>query len=109
MSIERFFTTLFTVRRQSWSGVLSSMSQVATFYGHLQPLQAELAETLGLTFTQAFTVWCPVDTNVQEGDEIEAGGVVYGVKAKQTHDYAPNAQNRHIELIAEKNLDYASA
>jgi hypothetical protein len=84
------------------------MSTVATFYGHIQPLQAELAETMGLTFTQAFTVWCPVTSNVQEGDEIEAGGVIYNVKAKQTHNYAPGAQNRHLELIVAKNLDYNS-
>ena len=102
--ISKFFTTLFTVSRQEWSEdsdgqQFSALAEVGTFLGHKQQASAELAQQLALNFTKTFTVWCPVDEDIREGDSIETeAGETYLVRAIQTND---TGNNQHLELVVE--------
>ncbi|MCX6785921.1 MAG: hypothetical protein NTZ18_03675 [Candidatus Komeilibacteria bacterium] len=105
MTIAKFFTTQFTTKRMSWSGESSALITQSTFDGYLQQAAAELAETLRLNFTRAFTLWCPLGTDVEEGDLISDGEFDYGVKAINKRDYGTN---QHLQLIIERHEDYLS-
>lgn len=74
---------------------------MGSFSGHRQQASAELVQNLGLTYTKAFTVWCPVGTDVVEGDTIEAEDGKYSVRAVQLNG---NGLNRHKQIVAELDL-----
>lgn len=101
--IQDFFTTSFTIKRAGWvsdgdGNLYSTESTNTTFYGHKQQATPELAQSLGLSFTKTFTVWCPVDTAVVEGDTIDDGTYVYSVRAVMQNNVGDNT---HLELIVE--------
>jgi len=100
-SIEKFFTKIFTVKRQEWSGDSSSNISQGTFNGHIQQGVAKAyQEDLGFRFTKAYTIWCPSDTDVQEGDRLEDGSDTYDVRFLINRGIGDNG---HLELIVEKN------
>lgn len=101
MSIDQYFTSEFTVKRMVWSGDSSAETEQGTFKGHLQQARAEDAENLKLVFTKTFAVWCPVDTDVEEGDTLVLGSNTYNVRAISTKNYG---NNQHLELIVEKDV-----
>jgi hypothetical protein len=106
MTIVDFFTTEFTVNRMAWDtdesgNEFSQEAEASTFSGHVQQTSMELAQSLGLRFTKTFTVWCPLATDVAEGDSLSDGTYTYHVKAKQTFD---NGDNAHLELVCEREL-----
>ena len=105
MSINRFFTTLFAVLRSQWSGESSSLISETSFFGHLQQATSQLAESLHLAYTRTFTVWCDVNTDVQEGDLIRDGEYDYSVRAIRKLNYGGN---QHLNLIVERHEDYLS-
>lgn len=81
--IKKFFKTYFEVRRPSWttddeSNQYSQMHTISQFYGHKQQASAELVQSLGLNFSKTFSVWCPLDTDVKEGDAVvlEKGNLI---------------------------------
>lgn len=102
--IEDFYTTPFTVLRPTWStdieGGFSYSELVAgtSFSGHLQQASAALVQSLGMSLTKTFTVWCPISTNVVEGDVIEADSIRYTVRAIMRNAIGDNA---HLELVVE--------
>jgi hypothetical protein len=101
--IEKFFTTTFEVNRAVWKtdeslNQYSELSTVGTFLGHLQQASAFLAENLGLNMTKTFTIWCPVDTDVLEGDSIETYEAIYTVRAIQKNN---TGVNTHLEIVVE--------
>lgn len=104
MSIERFFTTQFTLQRMTWTGDSSAELAAGTsFYGHIQQTDNVLAESLGLRFTEAFTVWCPLTTSVQRDDRITDNlSRTYIVKFVQEYRVG---NNTHLELVVEKYMD----
>ncbi len=113
MGVERFFTTTFTVVRDVWTGSgatkKSTQSNVGTFLGHIQQADAELTESLGLSFTEAYRIWASRDADVEEGDTLQAGNNTYSVKAINKRTYAAGReQNQHLEIMVELNKDYAS-
>lgn len=98
--IERFYTTSFTVKRMVWAGGKSSLSEVATFDGHIQQGTDErFQEYKGLTFTKAFTIWAPTSVNVVEGDIVNDGTNDYSVRLFQNREIGANSHN---EIIVEK-------
>jgi hypothetical protein len=102
--ISEFYTTHFTIRRASWSedesGLASSAEQeVVEFDGHLQQANMELVQHLGLTLAKSYSVWCPTETDVLEGDSItDEDGNVYSVRSKQVNGIG---MNKHVELLVE--------
>lgn len=100
--IGRLFNRTFTVKRQVASvvddvDVLSEEVQ-GTFKGHLQQASPEFAQSLGFTMTKTFSVWCPLETDVQDGDVLEVDEKVYAVKGVQEND---NCHQSHKELVVE--------
>ena len=100
MSISKFFTTTFTAKRMTWVGDdYSELATVPGFNGHLQQTEAVMAESLGMKFTETFTIWCAIDTAVQRDDRINSGGVNYTVKFVQE---LLVGIDKHLQLVVEK-------
>lgn len=103
MAISDFFTTAFTINRAVWDtdvdgNDFSEEEEAGTFNGHRQQASAELSQNLGLSFTKSFTIWCPVETDVKEGDTIIAEDGSYSVRAIQVNDIGGNT---HKQLVVE--------
>jgi hypothetical protein len=106
MSITDFFKTSFSVGRFTWSDESASESIVSSFYGHLQQANSELVEHLGLSFSTAFSIWCPITANVSIGDTLNDGSHTYSVKAINLRNFA--GTQKHLELTVERDEDYVS-
>ncbi|MFA5050956.1 MAG: hypothetical protein WC499_02475 [Patescibacteria group bacterium] len=103
MGIQDFMTKLFVIYRSVWAtdedgNSYSEEQEVGSFNGHIQQAQAEDIQNLALTFTKAFSIWCPVDTAVLEGDTLESVDGVYSVKAIQKYD---TGGNTHLQLVVQ--------
>lgn len=102
-TIERFFTKSAVVLRMAEGEedghYIQQESEVGTVAGHLQQADAELVAQLGLSLTQAFTFWCGVSEDIQEGDKLRIESVLYGVKAVMRVDASP--RNPHLEIVLE--------
>jgi hypothetical protein len=101
--IADFFTTSFSIKRAVWltdgdGNKYSEEQIVETFSGHIQQATIELAQGLGISFTKAFTIWCPINTDVKEGDVLYTSAAAYSVRAKRENNIG---DNRHIELTVE--------
>ena len=98
------YVTTFTAKRMVWNTDLSGnkyaeLSDINNFNGHIQQSSMELAQSVGLTFTKTFTIFCALDADVSEGDQLVSGNFTYTVKSKQ--EFA-NGDNAHLELICER-------
>lgn len=110
MSIEKHFTILFTVKRQTWTieteGDVdidkSEETIIGTFKGFVQQASAQYVQSLGLTFTKAYVIWCALGTNVNDGDVLESDTQTFTVRGKQENK---DGRNPHIELIVELSGD----
>lgn len=103
MSIQDFFTKLFVVKRPTWfkdeeQNDYSELAESGQFNGHIQQAGENLVASLGLTFTTAYTIWCPIDTDVRIGDTIDSIDGRYSVKGIQKND---NGINRHLQLVVQ--------
>jgi hypothetical protein len=98
--IERLFTTNLTVSRPVWTGDSAINTVTGTFGGHMQQARAELAQQLGYAMTKTFIIWCPIGTDVQEGDSLTDGTNTFSVRGVQVNN---NGANPHKELTVEKN------
>lgn len=108
--INDFYTTLFTVKRLEWTededyNQYSVIASVGSFSGHIQQASPELTQSLGLSFSKTFTIWCAVDEDVEEGDVLDSAEGEYLVKAVQKNNLGANA---HLELVVEYNKDSQS-
>jgi len=102
--INNYFTIQFTNYRQGgYVNGISSREEVGSFYGHLQQTSAELVENLGMSFTSAFTLWCPIDTDLETGDSLEDESNTYSVRAINKKNYG--GSNQHLEVFIEKDVD----
>lgn len=100
MSIENFYTTEFTVKRQTFSGGKSSLVTQGTFKGHLQQAGPDIMQQYqGLRHSKAWTIWCKPSTDVQEGDRLTAGGVNYDVRFVENRNVGNEG---HLQLVAEE-------
>lgn len=102
MSIQRFFQTLFTIKRMVWTDESSELSTVGSFYGHIQQTPADELPTLDSAYGKSHQVWCPVDTDVKTGDVIETGGISYSIRAINTRNYGTN---QHLQLTIQEDKD----
>jgi len=98
--IQKWYTTTFTVKRQTWSGESSSNVSQGTFNGHIQQMSDEnLQQFLGLRFGKAFKIYCAPATDIKEGDRIENGSINYDVKFILDRNIGTEG---HLEVIVEK-------
>lgn len=101
MSIKRFFTTSFTVTRQTWTGDSSALVSQGTFDGHIQQASADIMQQYeGLRLTKAWIIWCAPTVDVEEGDRITQGSDTYDVRFIENRNMGANA---HLHLICEKH------
>lgn len=101
MAIEKFFTTEFTVTRQTWTNDISALTDVDTFKGHIQQIGASVLQQYeSLRLTKAWIIWCSVDTDIQEGDRITQGDDTYDVRFIENRNVGNEA---HLHVIVEKN------
>jgi hypothetical protein len=104
MTIGGFYTSVFTAKRMVWAtdgngNQYSELEDIASFNGHIQQSSMELAQSPGLKFTKAFTIWCSLDEDVSEGDQLISGGFTYTIRSKQEFR---NGANAHLELVCER-------
>lgn len=105
--IEKKFTVTFSVIRQVWTTEIvgdqtidkSEESNVGTFLGYRQQTTTAYVQGLGLQITRPHTVWCPVDTEVTEGDVISS---TYGRDKVRFVQKNPDGANAHKELVVEQ-------
>lgn len=98
MSIRRFFDQDVVVRRlRTLSGNLKSYQATATVEGHIQSLDKEARQLLGIVEEKGWKAWFPVDADINEKDRItDEDGVVYEVREVVTKDYGAN---QHKECV----------
>jgi hypothetical protein len=99
-----YYVTPFTAKRMVWDtdgsgNEFSELADVPAFNGHIQQSSMELAQSVGLVFTKTYTIFCALDADVSEGDQLVSGAFTYTVKTKQ--EFA-NGGNAHLELICER-------
>lgn len=105
MSISDFYVTAFAAKRMVWStdgqgNQFSELDDTVTINGQIQQSSMELAQSLNLSLTKTFTIWCSIDANVSEGDQLVSGGFTYTVRVKQEFR---NGDNAHLELVCERD------
>lgn len=106
MSIHRFFDKDVEVRRlRSTGGDKIGYSSTATVDGHIQELDAEARQMLGIIEERAWQAWFDVDTDIKEQDRIvDENGTVYVVREITKKDYAFGI-NTHLDvLLYEENV-----
>lgn len=103
MSIQGFFDQDITVTRlSSVSGEKIAYSEVATVRGHIQELDAEARQALGIIEERAWQAWLGVDTDVVEQDRLtDEAGTVYVVREITKKDYKFGI-NTHLNVLLEE-------
>lgn len=98
MSIRRFFDQDVVVRRLSTvSGYRKSYQATATVEGHIQGLDDEARQALGILEEKAWKAWFPVDADISEQDVIvDKDGTEYKAREIVKKDYGIN---QHLEVI----------
>ena len=104
MTISDHYVTTFTAKRMVWAtdgggNDYSALSDIDPITGHIQQSSIQLAQSLNLAFTKAFTIWCGTAVDVNEGDQLVSGGFTFTVKNKQEF---LNGDNAHLELVCER-------
>ncbi len=107
MSIQRFFTTVFTIYRMIWiTSDTSELQSMGTFKGHKQQSPTDLVQTIGIGYGKGYKIWCPLGTDVKLEDVLTSGGESFSVRAINERNYAGG--NKHLELIVETSENYVS-
>jgi len=101
MSISKFYTTTFTVKRLVFLDSASNLQEQGSFSGHIQQATDDnLMEYAGLRLTKAFVIWCEPGEDVQEGDKLEEGSNKYDVRFAINRNVGSNG---HLQLLVEKS------
>jgi hypothetical protein len=101
--INDYFDKLFVIKRNSWledneGNSYSILAEISQFMGHLQQADARLLQSLGLTLTNSYSIWCPFDTGILAGDILMSSYGNFSVKAIQKFDIG---NNKHIQIVAQ--------
>lgn len=100
------FTTEFTRFGQVWTqetvnGSLIDKSveaEMGTFNGYRQQASPEYLQYVSQTLSKPHIIWCPVDTDVAEGETLES---VFGVDKVRAIQVNRDGRNPHKELLVE--------
>ena len=101
MAIRRFFDQNVVIQRLSTvSGNKKALQTTATVAGHIQSLDIEARQALGILEEKAWKAWFAVDAPIKEGDQLtDENGVRYSVREIVTKAYGIN---QHREVILEE-------
>ncbi len=90
------------MRLRSAGGRRESYQSTATVEGHIQALDDNAREVLGIIEEKAWKAWFDVDIDIQEQDRItDEAGKVYVVREVVNKNYAFGI-NVHTEVILEE-------
>ncbi len=100
MGIRRFFDQDIVVSRlRVLGGDRRGYSSTATVEGHIQELDTEARQALGIIEERGWTAYFDVNTDINEQDRLtDENGVVYVVREITKKDYG-FAVNTHLEVI----------
>lgn len=98
------FKTYYRNKRMVWYDEFAEQDDELGFYGYQQQMVADVAQSLGLSYTQAFTIWCAVDDDVLEGDEIENEDTLETFYVKAIKHLLDSKNNSHKQLFVEKQI-----
>jgi len=100
MSIRRFFDQDVIIRRLSTiSGNRKAYQTTATVEGHIQGLDDEAKQALGIIEEKVWKAWFEVDTDIQENDTLTGDdGKEYKIREIVTKDYGIN-QHKEVILV----------
>lgn len=101
--INDFYKTKFTIHRAVWKkdsegNEYSEETSLSEFHGHLQQASADLIQSLAMSFTKTFSVWCPLETDIKEGDTLYTDSETYSVKAIMIYDIGANS---HLQVVVQ--------
>ncbi len=96
--IGKKYNTTFTNERMIWYDESAELEEAVAFKGHLQQASAELSESVGLTFTKAYVIWCSLNTSIEVGDQIKANNKTFVVKSIKD---LLVGNNKHKQLYVE--------
>lgn len=101
MSIQRFFTKSVTIRRLSTvSGRKKAFQSTATVEAHIQEMDREARNRLGIIEERAWILWCDINEPFVEGDTVQdETGKEYKVREVTKKDYGVN---QHLQVILEE-------
>lgn len=71
--INKRYNTTFSNQRMVWYDEYTELQEASSFNGHIQQASAELSESLGLTYTKAYVIWCSLNAPVEIGDQLTSG------------------------------------
>lgn len=100
MDIEKFFTTTFTLFRQTWSNESSAEVSQSSFVGHIQQTNERYQNELDIAYGLGYKIWCAFTTDIQAGDRVNDGTNDYSVKTVVEHYTGPN---KHKTVIVIKD------
>jgi hypothetical protein len=97
-TIKRFFDkTVVVSRLRLTEGRKRAFSATATVDGHIQSLDYEGRQILGILNEKGWRAWFDVEADVKENDRItDSEGVVYNVREVIKKDYGIN---QHLEAV----------
>ena len=99
MSIANFYTTTFTREEFEYTDNKSVLVEATGFIGHIQQAQPDVIQFFEGKFALTHIIWCDIDTVINEGDVVTAGGVDYTVKSIQKNNIG---SNKHLEVYVEE-------
>lgn len=99
--IKNFFTKSLVIRRLTTiSGHKKQFQSTATVEGHIQAMDREARQRLGIIEERAWYVWMDIAEDIHEGDNlVDENGTVYLVKEITKKDYGVN---QHLQAILEE-------
>jgi 2-phospho-L-lactate guanylyltransferase (CobY/MobA/RfbA family) len=97
--IDTYYTTEFTNTRLEWYEEEAEYTEQVSFNGHIQQLNAEDAESLGMNWTISYRIWCDIDTDVIVGDVLDDGSNKYTVRSIKNLNLG---RQPHLEVYVEK-------
>ncbi len=98
MTISRFYNREAEIRRYAYVDGVTQDSEGDTFACHIQQASPEETEQIGMRFTEAYKMWCPLNTDIQKGDDVICENSLYKVGGIMERNYG---KNQHLEVFME--------
>jgi hypothetical protein len=90
----------FTVRRlRPYGAAIQNYSATFTAYsGDFQPITGARVNEVNGRIGRSYEAWVDVDIDIKEGDQVDASGVRYSVKAVSVFEGAGLLDHKHLIL-----------
>jgi hypothetical protein len=97
--ISNFYNTTATNYRRAYGeDNKTARTEVGEFSCHIQDIDQEESESIGMRFMKGKALWCDEDTDIKKGDEVEVSDDKYKVAGILKRDYG---NNQHLKVFIE--------